>query len=115
MVSQNETRVGENIRYLRKERGLSQEVLAYKAGINSSYLGQVERGQKSPTIDCLDKISKALGTSLSELVGNVAPAAIPAAQTTLAKIYYQLHDRPEEEQEAVYELIKLFLRFKEQK
>lgn len=112
-MNQKDTWVGDNIRYMRKERGLSQEVLAYKAGINSSYLGQVERGQKSPTIDSLSKISKALGVNVSELVGQAAPATTPATNTVLGKIYYQLHDRPQEDQEAVYELVKLFLRFKD--
>lgn len=38
--------VGDNIRQLRKIKGLSQEQLAFRAEINASYMGQVERGEK---------------------------------------------------------------------
>lgn len=52
--------VGSQIRNLRQERGISQEKLALIAGINTSYVGQIERGIRSPTIDMLDKIAQAL-------------------------------------------------------
>jgi len=56
------------IRHFRRLSALSQEELAFRAGLNPAYLGQVERGLKCPTIDTLYKISNALGVSLSELL-----------------------------------------------
>ena len=52
--------IGERIRDKRKERGLSQEELAERAGIHSTYVGQLERGEKSATIDSLEKVTAAL-------------------------------------------------------
>ncbi len=49
-----------NLRILRKQKGLSQEELAFQAGINRNYVGQIEREEKSPTVDMLEKIAIAL-------------------------------------------------------
>lgn len=67
-MKETAVRVGARIRYLRQQRELSQEKLALEAGINPAFLGHLERGLKSPTIDTLAKIASALGITLSELV-----------------------------------------------
>lgn len=59
--------IGEKIRLLRLQRGMSQEQLALHSGINTSYLGQVERGEKNPTIKTLEKIAIGLDTPLGNL------------------------------------------------
>lgn len=59
--------IGEKIRLLRLQKGMSQEQLALHSGINTSYLGQVERGEKNPTIKTLEKIVSGLDTSLGNL------------------------------------------------
>lgn len=64
----NTEEIGENIRLLRHRRGMSQEQLALIAGINTSYIGQIERGEKNPTIKILERISSALGISLLDLL-----------------------------------------------
>ncbi len=56
------------IRKLRKQKDLSQEELALRAGINTVYYGQLERGQKCPTIDTLYKIATGLQISIPELL-----------------------------------------------
>lgn len=53
--------VARNLRILRRQKGFSQEELAFRAGINRNYVGQIEREEKSPTVDLLDKLSKPLG------------------------------------------------------
>jgi transcriptional regulator with XRE-family HTH domain len=60
--------IGENIRILRLKNGFSQEQLALNAGVNTSYIGQIERGEKNPTIKTLEKISKALEIALIDLL-----------------------------------------------
>ena len=59
--------VGERIRQFRAKKHLSQEALAHLASITPSYLGQVERGQKSPTLSTLIKITNAMEISLNAL------------------------------------------------
>ena len=48
------------LRAARAEAGLSQERLAFKAGIHPTYLSQLERGVKSPTLDVVAGLAKAL-------------------------------------------------------
>ena len=59
--------IGERIRYIRKSKGLSQEELANLASVHPTYIGQLERGEKNATIDSLQRITKALEVSLSDM------------------------------------------------
>jgi len=59
--------VGSVIRELRKQRKLSQEQLALRADLTTSYIGMLERGLKSPTVDTLEKLSSALEVNIAEL------------------------------------------------
>jgi transcriptional regulator with XRE-family HTH domain len=51
---------GRNVRRLREEQGLTQAELALKAGINRSYLGGVERGQRRICMENIARIADAL-------------------------------------------------------
>lgn len=67
---QNPTLValGETIRRVRKDRELSQEQLALSAEIDVSYLGRVERGDNNVAVLRLERIAKALGLTMAELM-----------------------------------------------
>ncbi|MBU2019066.1 MAG: helix-turn-helix transcriptional regulator [Bacteroidetes bacterium] len=54
---------------LRKEKKLSQNDLAQKAGIHANILGRYERGEAKPSIDVAMKLAEALEVSLDFLVG----------------------------------------------
>lgn len=60
--------IGKIIASHRNEKGLSQEALADLAQIHRTYVSQIERGLKYPTIYVLIQISKALEVPLSQLV-----------------------------------------------
>ena len=62
-----EERFGERVRKLRQSKGLSQEDLAFKAGMHRTYLGGIERGERNPSLRNIAAIAKALGVTLSEL------------------------------------------------
>ncbi|WP_427180045.1 helix-turn-helix domain-containing protein [Paenibacillus sp. TC-CSREp1] len=66
----NAQQIGESIRLLRLQKGYSQEQLALQAGVNTSHLGQIERGDKNPTIKTLNKIATGLDTTLEHLMFN---------------------------------------------
>ena len=59
---------GQRIRQLRKSRGLSQENLAFSAGVHRTYVGMIERGEKNITLSNIRKMADAFGISVSERV-----------------------------------------------
>ena len=61
------TQLGMRIRYLRKQKGMSQLDLALEAEVNKNYISDLERGSRNPSILILEKIAKALGVSLEIL------------------------------------------------
>lgn len=59
---------GERIREIRKSKGLSQEALADLAGVDRSYMGHIERGEKNITLTKIYQIAGALNIPASKLV-----------------------------------------------
>jgi len=60
-------RFGKRVRELRFARGLSQEELAFRAGVHRTYLGSIERGERNPALVNIAAIAKALDVTLPEL------------------------------------------------
>lgn len=61
------TQLGMRIRYLRKQKGMSQLDLALEADINKNYISDLERGSRNPSLLILERIAKALDVSLENL------------------------------------------------
>jgi transcriptional regulator with XRE-family HTH domain len=59
---------GQRVRDERLKRGLSQEELAKKAGLHRTYIGMIERAEKNITLINIERIAKALGVSVDELL-----------------------------------------------
>lgn len=59
---------GQRLRQLRERRKLTQEGLADKAGMHFTYIGQIERGVRNPSLVNLHKLAKALRVSAGELL-----------------------------------------------
>lgn len=59
---------GRNVRDLRREKGLSQEALALEAGMKRSYVSDVERGIRNPTVRALGRLAEALDVSPARLL-----------------------------------------------
>jgi transcriptional regulator with XRE-family HTH domain len=52
--------VAKNVKRVRLERGHTQEELSALAGLDRNYIGMIERRERSPTVDTLEKLAKAL-------------------------------------------------------
>ncbi|MFC1834155.1 helix-turn-helix domain-containing protein [Thermodesulfobacteriota bacterium] len=73
MVDKTEilVRFGETLRSQRSKVGLSQEDLAIQAGLDRSYVGGVERGERNVSLINMAKLAKALGISPAELLKGI--------------------------------------------
>lgn len=59
---------GINVRRVRLEKGMTLEVLAEEAGLAYSYVGEIERGRRNPTLDVVERIAAVLKTEPLELL-----------------------------------------------
>ncbi|MCX2756594.1 MULTISPECIES: helix-turn-helix domain-containing protein [unclassified Gordonia (in: high G+C Gram-positive bacteria)] len=63
---------GARVRARRDELGLSQEAAAERIGVHWTYLGQIERGQRSARVENVVKIAAGLGTTPGRLLDGIA-------------------------------------------
>jgi transcriptional regulator with XRE-family HTH domain len=61
-------RFGARLRHAREELQISQEVLAEKAGLHRTYIGQVERGERNISIDNMERLADAVAQPLWEML-----------------------------------------------
>ena len=62
---------GRILREIRRERGISQEELAFESGYHRTYISLLERGINSPSLDAILRLAPVLNTSASEIVARV--------------------------------------------
>lgn len=63
--------LGEEIRKARMKAGLTQEELAFRADVSRQYVSLLELNQKSPTVDLLIRLCRAMDTSAGRIVARV--------------------------------------------
>ena len=69
-LEQDNLRIGQRIRGVRKRKGLTITALAERAGMKRPNLSRLERGKHRPSLDTLERIAEALGVPVAELVRN---------------------------------------------
>lgn len=91
-------KLGEKLKTLRKSHGLSQQKLAAKAGFDYRYVGFLEQARINPTIKTLEKVARALGVHVCDLLPDAGgkgqrPDSIKLNERELlqAKIMRNLH------------------------
>ncbi len=68
--------LAQNVRVLRLMRGWSQETLAEAAELDRSYLGDIERARRNVSLDCLERLARAFGIVVPDLLREQDPAAL---------------------------------------
>jgi transcriptional regulator with XRE-family HTH domain len=57
---------GNKVKTFRKEKGISQEELAFRSELHRTYIGMIERAEKNVTLKNIEKIANGLGISIQE-------------------------------------------------
>lgn len=78
--------LGNRIRLLRVQRGLTQEKLAERAGLTPKFLGEVERVETNPSATSLVRIAEGLAVDIGDLF-NATTDAIPVSAEALAQLH----------------------------
>jgi transcriptional regulator with XRE-family HTH domain len=72
--------LGEELYNARINAGMTQEMLSHKAGVDRSYISQLENNKWSPTVEILFRLCDALGIKVSELMARVEATRKPRAR-----------------------------------
>ncbi len=97
--------VGQRIRNYRTKKGLSQEKLAELSGCHPTYIGQLERGEKNATLESIERITAALGISLSKLFEKLGGQEDDKERSIPLACYEFLSAKSKEEQEQLYKIL----------
>ena len=68
--------LGLAVRRARQRLGLSVEGLAHEAGVSTGQISQLERGRANPSFKTMDKLARALGTSVAALLSRTSPEGV---------------------------------------
>ena len=96
--------IGNRIRNYRMQLGYSQERLAEISGCHPTDIGQVERGEKNPTLESIEKIASALRISMSKLFENLDVDDNNERNIPL-ECYEFMLTKSKAEQEQIYKII----------
>jgi len=87
--------VGENIRSIRKIKGFSQNEAAQRAGFTPSYWGYLERGQKNPSLELIEKVAAVLGVEPVWLLVDPSAKGVHSQSLQLLNIISSMRDNSE--------------------
>lgn len=106
--------LGRRVRELRVSRGLSQVDLAHKARMSRVFVGDVENGHKSATVETLEKLARALDVTIAELFSGSVKTANPrrssVREKALSRLEWLLESAPEGEVERFQDLAESFFK-----
>ena len=86
----NDIRIGEQISFLRRQKGITQETLAKHFGVTNQTVSKWESGQCYPDIQLLPQIADYFGISVDELMGHTPAVSLEALCLTLKKYFTDL-------------------------
>lgn len=107
--------IGERIRNLRIERGLTQENLAEKAQFHFTYIGQLERGEKQASLTTIEKIVNALEITFEELFSFINDNEKTEEYSTITQIVNRLQSRDLKDQKMVLKLLDTIFNWNDEK
>ena len=102
--------IGQRIHELRTSRKLSQEQLALRSNITTTYLGLIERNLKNPTLKVVEQLCDALNVSLADFFSETH-SNFSELDTYSLQILSQISDCNEEEKKIILRMIKDILHF----
>ena len=95
--------IGARISRLRAKKGLTQEELAERMGINPKYLSSIERGKENPTLQTLIKASESLEIDFSEML-SILEAEDPVKSREL--LHFMIDQADEEQLRIIYSVVR---------
>ncbi len=110
-MSELSKQIGERLRSLRLTAGLTQEHLAERADLHTTYIGQLERGEKNATVETICKLAKALKVAPSQIFAHLP---LPDSPPSPAEEIFQLvQECPPREQKALLAILRQLIEYRQ--
>lgn len=103
--------IGANIRRFRNAKGLRQEDLAEKAGLTPNYIGMIERGEKTPSLETFITIVNAIGVSADMVLTDVLESGYSVRASMLED---KLSKLSPEDRARIFEVIDTLIKHSKQ-
>ncbi len=98
--------VGNRIRQYRKKAGYTQEKLAERVGLGSTYISSIECGSKTPKLETFLKIAQEINASPNDLLIDYTPEG---RKTACSLLYEKIEELPNEKYQLVMNILEAVL------
>jgi len=102
--------LGKKLVKIRENLDISQEELAFKCELAPAHMGQLERGEKSPTLDTLQKIANGLHITVSELLDFGADLPANNFDRKTNRILAAIQGKTDAEKTKILDMIKILFK-----
>jgi transcriptional regulator with XRE-family HTH domain len=102
---------GENIKQIRKDKGLQQKQVAVEVGIDQSNYNKIENGKREPSVDLLNKLANLFGVSVDDILNpsKDIPKEITVEDKTVLEQVRLIQELDNEDRNAIYRMIDSML------
>lgn len=100
--------IGKNIKKIREQKGILQKEVATASGIHASNYSKIEKGEREPSIEALDKIAKLFGMTVDEVIhfeGKV-PKEVKIKDKTVSEKLQLIDQLEDEDKQAIFRIIE---------
>lgn len=94
--------IGKNLKLYRKQKHMTQDVVAERAGLSKNYISQIELGLKKPSVETLIKLANAIGVSSDLILADLIDESFPAKVSALNE---KIKDLPMEDQRFIFNIL----------
>ncbi|HNW97521.1 MAG TPA: helix-turn-helix transcriptional regulator [Bacteroidales bacterium] len=103
--------VGKNIKKIREEKGLMQKEIAAAAGMHPANYNKVEKGEREPSIEALDKIAKLFGMTIDQLIHfeGKMPKEVTIKDKTIIEQMKLIQELDEKDKAVIFSMIETML------
>ncbi|MBA3900097.1 MAG: helix-turn-helix transcriptional regulator [Bacteroidetes bacterium] len=103
--------IGKNIKKIREQKGLMQKEVAAYADIHPSNYSKIEKGEREPSIEALDKIAKLFGLTVDKIIHfeGKLPKEVRIEDKTANEKLQLISQLDEEDKQAVFRIIDCML------
>ena len=94
--------IGKNLKLYRKQKHMTQDIVAERAGLSKNYISQIELGLKKPSVETLIRLANAIGVSSDLILADLIDESFPAKVSALNE---KIKDPPMEDQKFILNIL----------